>query len=367
MLQSVSRCRPVCRRVWFCLLGLGIFTWTLPTVWVDSVLAQSPLQQTDTIQPISKTEIKLIDILESLEDENAQPVPAGKPNLNSIEELPEVAAHQNANKLSTGFLDPPVTSTNGVSLDLVRLMNSYFEASKKLRGSGVTLKQMQQFYKRGAITLSELQSWQTEIETARRKTELIRKITSVARESAGEELKLLSSHKKLVEQRYKAGETGIEKLLAVQRRELQVRSNIKILELLTESMNAAKTKKLQPQPEKPREPQTKSSTTKSNSEIEKTIQARLGLSLSEAGIPPALSQTKYRGGLRVREVVKDGPADKSGIRKGDILVGLHFWETTSFEDVDHVLSKPYKFQDGRLKFYMFRNGNTWFGVMQIVK
>jgi len=328
MLQSVSRCSPVSRRVWFCLLGLGIFTWTLPTVRVDSVLAQSPFQQTDTIQPISKSEIKLIGILESLEIENAQPVPADKPNVKTIEELPEVAAHQNANKLSAGLIDPLVTSTDGVSLDLVKLMNSYFEAVKKLRSNNVTLEQMQRLYKnnvtleqmqrlykKGNVSLKELRNLQAEIEADRRKTELILKITTVARESAGEELKLLSSQKKLIEQSYKAGETGIEKLLVVRRRELQVRSNLKILELLSESMNGTETKKVQPQSEKPREPQTNSSTAKPRAEIAKTIQDRLGLRLSEAGIPPELSQLKYHGSLRVREVVKDGPADKSGIRE----------------------------------------------------
>ncbi|MCH7990352.1 MAG: PDZ domain-containing protein [Planctomycetes bacterium] len=344
MLQTVSRCRPVTLQAWVCLMGLGIVTWALPTVSVSSVLAQSPSQQT-----------------EKQKQTESQPIP----QLKTVNDLSEAVTRKDSQVLPSEIYGLPKNSSQSLSLNFVEIMNSYFEAVKKLRGSGVSLEGMQLDHKRGAITLSELQSWHAEIETARRKTELLPKIVTVVRESAEEELKLLSEEKKLVEQSFKTGKTGIDTLLGVRRRELQVRSNLKILELLLESMKPFEIKINQPQPEKLRKPQTDASTTKSHSEIEKTIQTRLGLRLSKAGIPPAWSQSKYRGGLRVREVVKDGPAEKSGIREGDILVGLHRWETTSFEDVDFVLSKPDKFHDGRLKFYMVRDKNTWFGHMQI--
>eukprot|EP00913_Durusdinium_trenchii_P023377 g21955.t1 len=42
-----------------------------------------------------------------------------------------------------------------------------------------------------------------------------------------------------------------------------------------------------------------------------------------------LSGSRYRGGMRVVAVRSGGPAEVNGIRKGDILVGLHIWETES--------------------------------------
>ncbi|MFM8497726.1 MAG: trypsin-like peptidase domain-containing protein, partial [Planctomycetia bacterium] len=44
-------------------------------------------------------------------------------------------------------------------------------------------------------------------------------------------------------------------------------------------------------------------------------------------------QSRYRGGLLVQEVRSDGPAADQGIRVGDILVGLHVWETISVDNV----------------------------------
>lgn len=346
MLQTVSRCRPVTIQAWVCLMGLGIVTWALPTVSVNSVLAQSPSQQT-----------------EELKQTESQPIP----QLKTVDDLPEAVTRKDSQVLPSEMYGLSINLSQGLSLNFVEIMNSYFEAAKKLRRNDMTLERMQQLRKEGVVSLDRLQSLQAEIDTSRRKTELLPKIVTVLVQSAREELKILSQEKQAVEQNYKAGETDIDKLLVVRRRELQVRSNLKILELLLESMKAFNTKKIQSQLEKLREPQTNSSTTKSRSEIEKTIQDRLGLRLSEAGIPPALSQSKYHGSLRVRKVVKDGPADKSGIREGDLLVGLHHWETTSLENVDFVLSKPYKFQDGRLKYFVVRDGNTRFGYMQIVK
>ena len=41
----------------------------------------------------------------------------------------------------------------------------------------------------------------------------------------------------------------------------------------------------------------------------------------------------YRGGLAIVAVRADGPAARQGIRQGDILVGMHKWETISPENV----------------------------------
>ena len=48
----------------------------------------------------------------------------------------------------------------------------------------------------------------------------------------------------------------------------------------------------------------------------------------------------YKGGLRVVEVRTDGPAAEQGIHSGDVLVGMHKWETLSLENVSYILNRP---------------------------
>ena len=43
--------------------------------------------------------------------------------------------------------------------------------------------------------------------------------------------------------------------------------------------------------------------------------------------------SRYRGGLTIKEVRKGSPAAKQGMRAGDVLVGMHIWETVSLENV----------------------------------
>jgi serine protease Do len=74
-----------------------------------------------------------------------------------------------------------------------------------------------------------------------------------------------------------------------------------------------------------------------------------------------LTKTKYHGGMQVVEVRKDSPAASNGIHKGDILVGLHLWETISFDNVAFVLNHSNLKALNPLKFYIFRKGNTWYG------
>ena len=74
---------------------------------------------------------------------------------------------------------------------------------------------------------------------------------------------------------------------------------------------------------------------------------------------------RYRGGLAVTAVRAGGPADAEGIRSGDVLVGMHVWETVTMDNVSYILNRPdlAKFQP--LKFYVLRGDQTYFGHLSV--
>ncbi|NBT13191.1 MAG: PDZ domain-containing protein [Planctomycetia bacterium] len=96
--------------------------------------------------------------------------------------------------------------------------------------------------------------------------------------------------------------------------------------------------------------------------VEERCWQELGLRLES--VPAARVQklqSRYRGGLLVREVRADGPAADQGIHAGDILVGLHVWETVSPDNVTYVLDKAREDNLGPIKFYVLRGRETLFG------
>ena len=72
-------------------------------------------------------------------------------------------------------------------------------------------------------------------------------------------------------------------------------------------------------------------------------------------------QSQYRGGLSVVEVRPDGPAAEQGIREGDILVGLHIWETIAPDNIIYILDKAEDEHLNPIKFYVLRGRETLFG------
>ncbi|MBX3441084.1 MAG: trypsin-like peptidase domain-containing protein [Planctomyces sp.] len=74
-----------------------------------------------------------------------------------------------------------------------------------------------------------------------------------------------------------------------------------------------------------------------------------------------ISGLPYQGGMLITEVRRDSPAAQNGIKRGDILVGLHSFETVKENDVLYVLNLP-DFKDlATLKFYIVRDRETLFG------
>ncbi len=67
---------------------------------------------------------------------------------------------------------------------------------------------------------------------------------------------------------------------------------------------------------------------------------------------------QLHGGLEIVNVLSDGVAAKAGLKKGDILVGLHQWETLSLDNVTYVLSHPDLPTFNPMSFFILRAGQV---------
>lgn len=76
--------------------------------------------------------------------------------------------------------------------------------------------------------------------------------------------------------------------------------------------------------------------------------------------------SRYRGGMRITGVRPDSPAANNGLREGDILVGLHIWETVNADNVSYVLDHPDLGKFAPLKFYILRGSETLYGHLRLV-
>ena len=80
-------------------------------------------------------------------------------------------------------------------------------------------------------------------------------------------------------------------------------------------------------------------TTSSSTRIGDPAWTVLGVKLSNIESEDLRRVTsRYNGGMRVLEVRDGSPADRRGIKSGDVLVGIHIWETTSFKGLRYILS-----------------------------
>jgi serine protease Do len=75
--------------------------------------------------------------------------------------------------------------------------------------------------------------------------------------------------------------------------------------------------------------------------------------------------SRYRGGLAVLAVRPDSPAARQGIRRGDVLVGMHIWETVTIENVNYILKRPDFASIDPVKFYILRGDETLYGHMTV--
>ena len=76
-------------------------------------------------------------------------------------------------------------------------------------------------------------------------------------------------------------------------------------------------------------------------------------------------RTNYRGGLYITAVRPGSAADDQGIQPGDVLLGIHGWQTSSMTDLAGILEHPDMQRGPRAKFYIVRREQTLFGHLQL--
>jgi serine protease Do len=98
------------------------------------------------------------------------------------------------------------------------------------------------------------------------------------------------------------------------------------------------------------------------SDIAARLWRELGLRVTPVSpTAPPLVATKYNGGLKVTEVRPASAGQREGIRSGDILVGIHRWETSSMNDLAYILGSSEFRKNQPAQFYIVRGQEVLYG------
>jgi serine protease Do len=89
----------------------------------------------------------------------------------------------------------------------------------------------------------------------------------------------------------------------------------------------------------------------------------IGIRVVPINFKATTKQNNYRGGLRITEVKGSSPATKQGLRTGDILLGLHKWETVTFENLNYVLNTEMFQAKTPMSFYIYRDDDFLYGEL----
>jgi serine protease Do len=91
---------------------------------------------------------------------------------------------------------------------------------------------------------------------------------------------------------------------------------------------------------------------------------KLGVKLNPVGAELVTkANPQLHGGLLVTDVLAGSAAANAGIQKGDILVGLHLWETLNADNVAYVLNHKDFATFQPLQFYLSRDGKLRNGLI----
>jgi serine protease Do len=91
---------------------------------------------------------------------------------------------------------------------------------------------------------------------------------------------------------------------------------------------------------------------------------RLGLKIDVVSAEAVNRVNKdLRGGLAILDVNPDSPAARAGFQRGDVLIGLHQWETISADNVSFVLNHSDLASFFPLKYFLIHNGELKRGYL----
>jgi len=95
-----------------------------------------------------------------------------------------------------------------------------------------------------------------------------------------------------------------------------------------------------------------------------TLWKRLGVKVDAVTADHVVRVNKdLRGGLLITDVNPDSPAARAGFQRGDILIGLHQWETIASDNVTFVLNHPDLASFTPLKYFLIRRGELHRGSL----
>ncbi len=73
----------------------------------------------------------------------------------------------------------------------------------------------------------------------------------------------------------------------------------------------------------------------------------------------------YSRGLRVNQVRAGSPADREGMRPGDVLVAMHGWKTETLDNLRYVLRQDDMQSGADVVFYIIRGSEPFYGNIRI--
>lgn len=91
---------------------------------------------------------------------------------------------------------------------------------------------------------------------------------------------------------------------------------------------------------------------------------KLGIRLAPVALDTVkAANPQLRGGLLIEEVDPNGVAGQAGLQRGDVLVGLHQFETLNADNVQWVLTHRDLASFQPLRFFVIRNGQVRKGLL----
>ncbi len=76
-------------------------------------------------------------------------------------------------------------------------------------------------------------------------------------------------------------------------------------------------------------------------------------------------RTRYKGGLQITAVRPGSAAANQGVEPGDVLLGIHGWQTVTLKDLAGILEHPDVKRGPRARFYIVRQDEMLYGHFRL--